>query len=146
MAQKQILIMSIKSQKLVKFPGGRFLRVYLNKNTKGDYAWHHAAPDSTGRVVGGPATWDVSNPKTKIIALVGVGKKLRQNVFMINGKLYTRAYRHVVQGKKTTEYTEYYQRHPSPWGHGSAPRGQLRMALKPFKGEYTAFSRDAFTN
>ena len=115
-------VIGIKKKEYKQMPGGKFLIVTMLPNTKGSYQFSKTV-------------WDVAKPGTKVIALVGLGKQHGQQVFLVGSKLYTRASRHVVQGRPRHTFTKYYKRHPSPWQHGSC-----RMALIPFKGEYFKYT------
>ena len=121
------ILMTVKFATWEEFPGGKFLRIRLNKNIEGSYLW------------GRKGLWDVSNPihtPSKLLILVGVSVKTMAQVFSYKEKLWTRAYRHVVQGKKISSYKfASYRLHTMTYTHN----GGASIVLKPFEGEYKQY-------
>lgn len=119
----RMVIVPVVKAEWAQYPGGKFFRVQIAKNQEGDYR------------ITKDAQWDMSSPKqNKLMLLVGLGKEHGHMVFEYRGKLWVRAYRHVVQGRPRNSYTPYYRQHTSPYSQDSR-----LIVMRRFKGEYIPF-------
>ena len=133
-------------------PGGEFLWVRMAPNTSGytkDRAMEVAKETGTIGPDGliGPTAAQIAHSIRSIhcgftlsaetapwaLMLIGMEPKHGAMVFEYEMDLYTRAYRHEVQGRSRTDYTKWYNTHAQVW-RGGKPGGY--MCLKPFHGEY----------